>query len=347
MMEYLAVVKKEIVSILRERTIIIAILIQLFVASFSSALLVGMLSLYDTDTISQSGGGNVNIGLVNTGRDSGNAAKLTELLKAQGTKVAVFPSFEAARAEFNNNKIDAILVVPDVQKNLTVNLYLPQSETYASFIRVVIQKPLEEFENAIRLEQGVDIRYTAMKGKPSTSFEFIYSVILPILMFFPAFVAGGMVIDSLSEEVENNTLPTLLSAPISINNIVFAKVSAAVLTAAIQCVLWLGLLRLNRIYIQNQVWILILAILMAGIVAVLAGIVGVYFRDRERSQFVFSLLLIAAASASFMVDLSPMKILPRLAVGDYYTNGWLVVIFALALAGLGIVLRRTARRILV
>jgi ABC-2 type transport system permease protein len=56
MSPFLAVVKKELSSVLRDRTIIISILIQLFIASFSSALLLGMLSLYDADTIMKSGG---------------------------------------------------------------------------------------------------------------------------------------------------------------------------------------------------------------------------------------------------------------------------------------------------
>ena len=47
MIPFLAVVKKEIGSVIRDRTILIAILLQLFIASFSSALLLGMLSLYD------------------------------------------------------------------------------------------------------------------------------------------------------------------------------------------------------------------------------------------------------------------------------------------------------------
>jgi ABC-2 type transport system permease protein len=54
-----AVIKKELTSVVRDGTIVISILIQLFIASFSSGLLLGMLSLYDPDTIMQFGG-NIN-----------------------------------------------------------------------------------------------------------------------------------------------------------------------------------------------------------------------------------------------------------------------------------------------
>jgi ABC-type Na+ efflux pump permease subunit len=243
-------------------------------------------------------------------------------------------------------KLNAILVVPAEQAVMTLEMYLPNQEVSASFTRNVLQKPLEDFENDLRLRQGVDIRFTGLKGKPSTSFEFVYTVILPILMFFPAFVAGGMVIDSLSEEVENNTLQTLLSAPISANSLVLAKICAALILAALQSAAWLVMLQINRISIHNAGWVLALAVIVAGITSTTAGMVVVFFKDRERSQFVFSLLLLAGAGGSYFLDLSPLKTVARLAIGDYYTNGLQVVIFAIFLGGLGLLLLRFSRRLL-
>jgi len=48
---FLAIVKRELRAVSRERTIVIAILIQLFIASFSSAILIGLLSFYDPDAV--------------------------------------------------------------------------------------------------------------------------------------------------------------------------------------------------------------------------------------------------------------------------------------------------------
>ena len=72
----------------------------------------------------------------------------------------------------------------------------------------------------------------------------------------------------------------------------------------------------------------------------------VFFKDRERSQFVFSLLLLAGAGGSYFMAISPLRIAARLAVGDYYTGGWQVGVFALILAGLVAGLLRFARRLL-
>jgi ABC-type multidrug transport system permease subunit len=209
---------------------------------------------------------------------------------------------------------------------------------------MIIQEPLKRYENYLRGQNGIEVRYTDMRGKPTTTFEFMYSVLIPMLMFFPAFVAGSMVVDSLSEEVENNTLQTLLSAPLTLNRILGAKIVAAVLLAVAQCIAWLGLMKLNGVDVQNLPWILLLALIIAGITTTGAALGAVILRDRERSQFVYSLLLLAAAALSTLLDLSPIKTISCLAIGDPFTSGWNVAIFALFLAGMWLLLLRMSRR---
>jgi ABC-2 type transport system permease protein len=338
---FLAVVKKEINSVIRDRTIGIALVLQLFIASFSSALLIGMLSLYDPDTISQFGGSHLTIGLVGP-----SLAPLTTVLSARGVHVAPYPTLAEAEGDFFRNKLNAIISLPADSGGLVeMNLYLPRLDASASLIRNVIQQPLTEYENYLREQRGIGVRYTGMAGKPATAFEFIYSVILPMLMFFPAFVAGSMMVDSLSEEVENNTLQTLLSAPLSLNGLVGAKITSAVFLAVLQCSAWLGLLMLNRIHVQNGGLVLLLAAITAGITAVGAGLVAVLFKDRERSQFVYSLSLLALIAFSTLLDVSPVKTLSRLAIGDPFTNAWTVAAYALFLAALLVLLSRLTRRL--
>jgi ABC-type Na+ efflux pump permease subunit len=184
-----------------------------------------------------------------------------------------------------------------------------------------------------------------LKGKSPTAFEFIFSAILPILMFFPAFVAGGMVIDSISEELENHTFDTLLSAPLTVSTAIGAKISAALLLTLAQCLAWLGLLRLNRIAIHNLGWVLLLAMITAGIITAGAAIITIFFRNRERSQFVYSLALLVVASGSLLANVSPIKALSRLAVGDFYAGGLDVLVFAAILAVLLLLLSRSTRRL--
>ncbi len=343
MIPFLAVVKKELGSVIRDRTIVIAILIQLFIASFSSALLLGMLSLYDSDTIMKFGGAQIKIGMVGASDNS-----LGSFISERGLQVIPYATLAEAEAEFFKNQVNAIVVIPPGTSNTAeIKLYLPDSDAVSSLIRMVIQEPLKQYENYLRAQNGIEVRYTDLKGKPSISFEFIYSVLLPMLMFFPAFVAGSMSIDSLTEEVENNTLQTLLSAPLTINGMIGAKIFSAVILSILQCAAWLTLLQLNGIVIQHTSWILVLALIVAGITSTSAALGAVLLKDRERSQFIYSLILLAAASISTLLDISPIKTLSRLAIGDYYTSGWDVAVFAAFLAGLYLLLLKISRRLLV
>ena len=343
MSPFLAVIKKELSSVLRDRTIIISILIQLFIASFSSALLLGMLSLYDSDTIMRFGGAAIKIGVVGP---SGN--ELENLIRARGLQVTTYASMAEAQSAFYVRDVNAILdMQQDVSNGTEIKLYMPDSDAASSLIRMVIQDPLKQYENYLRAQKGIEVRYTDLKGKPSTSFEFVYSVLIPMLMFFPAFVAGSMSIDSLTEEVENKTLQTLLSAPLTVNGMVSAKIAAAVILAFIQCAAWLTLLQMNDVVIENTGWILVLAVIVAGLSSTSAALGAVLLKDRERSQFIYSLILLAAAAISTLLNISPVTTLSRLAIGDYYTTGWSVAAFGAFLAALYFILLKTSRRLLV
>lgn len=343
MTPFWAVVKRELWTVIRDRTIVIAILIQLFIASFSSALFLGMLRLYDVDTILRFSGAAIRIGVVN-----GTESQLGSFITKHGMTVVPFETLDQAEAGFYEGKAVAIIDAPRDANGLTeVRIYLPESNTISSILRMVIQEPLKEYENYLRIQKGVDIRYTGLQGEPSISFEFVYSVLLPMLMFFPAFVAGSLAIDSLTEELENNTLETLLSAPLTVQETIDAKVFSVVILAVVQCGTWLVLLKLNGIAIQNTIWIFLLALIVSGTTSMSAALGAVLLQDRERSQFMYALMLLTAIAVSNLLKVSPITTLSRLAIGDYYTNGWTVAGFAVFLAGLYLLLRKVARRIMV
>jgi len=337
---FLAVVKKELTAVLRERTIVISILIQFFIASFSSGLLLGMLSLYDADTIMQFSGNNIRIGVVGSASDQ-LAARMSE----RGLNVISFDTLANAQAAYFAGEVIAFVDAPQNADGLTqVKLYLPDSEAVSSIIRMVIQEPLKQFENDLRKANGVEILYTGLKGKPATSFEFVYSVLIPMLMFFPAFVAGSMSIDAITEEIEGKTLQTLLSTPLTVSGMVGAKITSAVILAIMQCAAWLMLIQLNGTVIQNKGWILSMALVIAGITSTMAALSATFLQDRERSQFIYSLLLLAGVGISTLLNISPITTLSRLSIGDPYTNGWDVMIFALIFFALFGFLLRSSRR---
>ena len=343
MIPLLAVVKKELASVVRDRTITISILIQLFIASFSSGLLLGMLSLYDSDTILRFSGPRIRIGVVNSSKNI-----LGSLISDRGLQTLQYATLSNAQDAYYRGEVLAIVDTPQNANGLTeIKLYLPESNTISSLVHLVLQEPLKQYENVLRAQKGIQVRYTDLKGRPSTSFEFVYSVLIPLLMFFPAFVSGSMTADSLTEEVENNTIQTLLSAPLTLNGMVGAKIISSIILSILQCIAWLTLLQWNGVAIQNSGWILLLAVVVAGITSTFAALSAVLLKDRERSQFIYSLMLLTAAAISTLLNLSPIVTLSRLALGDAYTSGWNVLIFAIFLAGLYLVLYKTSRRLLV
>ena len=343
MIPFLAVIKKELGSVLRDRTILISILLQLFIASFSSGLLLGMLSLYDADTILRDNSSWIKIGVVNAADNP-----LETFLTDRGLTVIPFGTLAQAESAFYKGKISAIVDAPQDANDITeMKLYLPDSNTINSLIRMVMQEPLKQYENYLRSQKGVEIHYSDLQGEPSTSFEFVYSVLLPILMFFPAFVAGSLSIDSLTEEFENNTVQTLLSAPLTVNRLVSAKISSVLILSILQCGAWLILLKLNGIVIQNTGWIFLLALIVSGITSTSAALAAVLLKDRERSQFIYALMLLGAVAISSLLNLSPIITLSRLAIGDHFASGWNLVPFAIFLTGLYLVLQKVSSQVVV
>ena len=318
MSAFLAIVKKELRSVRKDKTIMIAIFIQLFIASFSSVILVGLLAFYDPESIGLNATLSTRVGVIGDEPSS----PLVRFLKDRNLKVTTFSSPLDAENAFQAGTIDVAMSIPEYSGSGVVDmqLFLPESESLSTMILMILKGPMKRYENYLRERQGVQVRYADIIGLPPTTYEFRYSFIIPILMFFPAFVAGSMVIDSISEELENHTLETLWAAPVSLRMIFGAKIAAALLLAVVQCALWLMLLRFNGIHMQNPGLILLLAAVIAAIIAVGSALISTYFKDRERSQFTYSLFISLSGGVSYFFDLSPIALMTRFATGDYYTD---------------------------
>lgn len=316
------IVDKEIRAIGKEKTIVFAIVIQLIIASLSSVILIGLISFYDPSTIGQNSNIHLKIGIV------GDAdSKLSSYLRQARANVTFYANPDDAQNDFAKNRLDAILYLPPGTQGVKeMKMFLPESDSRATVVLMVLKEPLKKYENYLRQANGVDVQYTDLKGKSSTTFEFLYSFIVPMLMLFPAFIAGSIVIDTLSEEFENKTIDTLMAAPVTMNTMIAAKLTSSVFIAIVQCILWTILLYFNGIRIQNPVLVIALAGIISAFVAAGSALISLYFKDRERSQFVYSILLITVASLSYLVNPSPIALLNMLATGAPGA-GWIHVVF--------------------
>jgi len=339
---FYAIVNKEIQSVLKEKTIVFAIVIQLLIAAFSSVILIGLMSFYDPGSIGQNTNIHFDVGLVG----EGNAGPLATYLTNAGLTVTDFASADDAIAQMRSGDLDTVIVIPDSTGVVNMQLYLPESDSTSTVILMVLKDPLTNYENYLREQNGIHVMYTQMQGKSSTTFEFLYSFIIPMLMFFPAFIAGSMIIDSISADVENKTLDTLLASPISLNSVLFGKVAASVILAIVQCIAWVLLLSLNHLYIQNAVLVLLLAFIVAAFVTLGSAVISMYFKDRERSQFAYSILLMTVAGISLFFNPSPISVMTQLATGDSHVGILDVSLFIVPLAALALIFYYASKKLL-
>lgn len=312
----LAIVKKELRAVTKEKTIMIAIVIQLFIASFSSVILVGLLSFYDPSTIALNSKAQIKAGLLGK-----YDTVLITYLKEYNINSVYFENIQEAEAALRGNSVDTLLYLPDGDQDVVdMRLFLPEAETRSTVTMMALREPLEQYENHLRRRLGIRLNFQDGLGKHPTTYEFLYVTLIPILMFFPGFVAGSMVVDSISSEIEHHTLETLWSAPLSLNHILGGKILAAFLLAILQAVLWYILLHLNGVVIQNGGLVILLSAIVAGLNCVGAALVTTTLKDRERSQFIYSLFIMLAAGSSYLFKSSPITLLSQLASGDYYAG---------------------------
>jgi ABC-type Na+ efflux pump permease subunit len=355
-----ALLRRELRSLARERTVLIAFFIQLFIASFSSALLMGLLSVYDPDAQRLSEQLRPRVAVVSPTAAAPGAAPeaLVAALRAHHARVQIVAEPEMAQHAFEEGNLDAAILLPEPSaarasgSGQEIELVLPESETQATLMRLVLRKPLAAYENELRRQNGIELRYQELGDDastgyaPSTGYEFRYGALVPLLMFFPAFVTGGIVVDTIAEELANRTLETLWSAPLSLNAIVGTKVVAGLVISFVQSVAWAALLRLNGIEIQQLGAVLLLAALGAALVALVSAAIALAFGDRERSQFAYALFILLATGISYLSDLSPIVLVSRFATGDpaagmVHLLGYVVVVGAAAA-----VVGRLSRRLL-
>jgi ABC-2 type transport system permease protein len=333
MKQFLILLKRELKAITKEKTIMFAVMIQFVIASLSSILLVGIMAFYDPSSISENANARIRLGLVED-----VSTPMSSFLATKGIRVQSYSAMSAAESAFKQGRIDTIMYVPRDTAGVTdMKLVLPEMDTQQTVIMMLLQEPLKLYENYLRQTHGVNLNYTDIKGMSSNTWEFLYSIIVPVLMLFPALIAGSIIIDTISEEFENKTFETLLAAPLSLRQIFSAKLAAAIITAVIQIVLWTLLLRANGMIVMNPLVVIFIALSASAAIAFVAAMVALYFKDRERAQFGYSILLVILVAACSFIGLSPLNLITRTASGAQSAGLPVLAAYFLLIAALGFI----------
>lgn len=344
-----AIARKEFKDIFKERTIVVAVLIQVFVAGLSSFLVVGLSALADPSAIPT----RTQPGVAVAGPED-----IVQNLSDAGLNAVEMDSPAQALSAFTGGGADAALVVEsDGTNGTTVNmsLYLPDGDLRATITLVHVRDALQSYERDLRDQREARLAFDPIyvdTDVGSSSYEFAYGLLIPLLVFLPVVLAGALTADSLTEEIQRGTLSQLMASPATAHDVVEGKVLANVAIAPILTVAWLLLLALNGLTVPplNGVLIVVLATASAAVMSLIAAAVGLWTRDRNKAQVLYTQAMLLLIVASLALPVSPVNAVALLSAGSTTLQVHLVVVGAIlaAVAGLGVVrlaLRRAETRL--
>jgi ABC-2 type transport system permease protein len=120
------IARKELQGLYTEKTIILAIALQLFIALFSSFLVVGLTSMYDPGAVSRYAGDSYGIGY------AGENSSLIDYLKKDGNFRVYQMDLSDAVAALRERKLAGVIYMPSTPPEgsdpVIVTLYLIQND---------------------------------------------------------------------------------------------------------------------------------------------------------------------------------------------------------------------------
>jgi len=307
---------KDLKGMVKERTFVSVMVLLIFVTSFSSVITFGILTLYNPEYVGFAIEKEANVALV------GNAPMLEKIMK-----VKKYDSLQKAFRDFYEGDIDAIIVANESSKSY-LRVYLPKEEIKAIQTSLFIKEKLVKYEKELRRRNSIPIFELSFyaKGKRidlpqgvSISFKFIYVVLIPLLMITTAVSAAGLLIDSMTEEIETKTLELLKSSPLSSTEISIGKILASYILSATLTPIWIILVIANGIDIHNVALVFSLSLSFSLMLISLAYTLSVVIKDRERSQLVFSIVIISIIPLLFTNPFSPVGLVGRIAANGYFS----------------------------
>jgi ABC-type Na+ efflux pump permease subunit len=336
------IARRDVASLSREKTIVLALLIQLFVAAFSSFLVVGLTSLYDP--------GSVSAGEIVVGVSGDHADALVEAARDQeGIRAVDYESNQQARADYADGQVHAALLTTDSEGRITVEVLAPEENIRTTVIVTEVRDLLEAVERDERIARADNFERSTVPAPvevdASPYFGFTYTVLVPLLLFLPPFISGSIAVDAFTEELERGTLELLRVAPVTLVDIVDGKAMGMVAIAPIQAALWIALLGVNGIRVANPVPLLVLVTAFATVVVVLGLLLGLLAGRRRQAQLLYSVVVLLVFGTLVFLPEHPATTVAKLAVDSPTTVTYLHVAgYAAAAAGAYVLARAVTRR---
>ena len=315
----LKIVKKIFFDLSREKTIMFAIFLQLFIILTASLLLTNSMAIFSPDNILDE-----SITIAITG-DLQTARNIKEYFKDSELEVILAEHKENAYELFALEEINAVIEIQPRDNFLPIyiDLTLPKGDIKSSMILAKIKERLEIYETVLRernLAEPEAIMLDRIRIKESSNpvatqiFEALYSLIIPFLLLMPGILLGGLVIDILIEELEKKTL-NLLMLIISFRRYIFELIIATLGISMVQVVAWQFLLSIQGITISNLPKITMIIIMLNLIMFIFCVILTLAIMDKTKAQLTYSFLVLLLFASMPLFDVNPIRIISRLAIG--------------------------------
>jgi ABC-2 type transport system permease protein len=212
-----------------------------------------------------------------------------------------------------------------------ITLYTIKNDIQAAVVDVKLKDSFLKYEGELRQirAERIQVEPIPLDIPQSTGgsdfYEFVYGLLIPLLVIMPAIISSALVIDLITEEYQDNTLETLLSTPIKANEVFWGKVAAALVLVPLQAGIWLLLLMLNGITIVNAPQILAYVTMVAMVLILIASVTALYYRERTAAQFVYSTAIVVLMLFSLALPENPMNLIAKLSTGSAGTEQWLIL----------------------
>lgn len=263
----------------------------------------------------------------------------------------------------NNGEATAMLFVPSdsvnkllEQEPITVDLFINYEDPKKSVITQQINSTVKLMSISFS-NQWIDsligqnkTQEPAVKqeerGEP-LPFQIIRKVMLAILLFFPLFLFGNMVVDSIVGEKERKTAEILIAMPLSHSQIIMGKSMAVVLTMGIQVAMWIFILMIAGFDIKNPLLVYMIIVLTSVPIIGITSIIAAYSKNYKEAGIGISFAYIGIVGflvipvlayisrKSIISNISPMTLVMRLFTGEQIPLGeFLLPIFFILIISL-------------
>jgi len=142
------ITRKEFRGLFNERTILLAVLLQLFIALFSSFLMVGLTSMYDPSSLSKYSRFRYNVAY------AGNDSAVYGYLRDSPDFRVYRMDLSTGVAALEQRKLSAVIYVPDTapdsQDPIKITMYTHQNDLQSAIVDVKLKDIFLKYEKNLR-----------------------------------------------------------------------------------------------------------------------------------------------------------------------------------------------------